>query len=67
MQAMATKGTQDMNQADMILKNGPSARKEMLHQLNLGNQAYRLGDYKIIVGNPGEYWTTLTLWAGDML
>lgn len=44
-----------VDQADMILNNGPSVRKEMLHQLNLGDQAYRLGDYKIIVGNPGEY------------
>jgi len=44
-----------IDQSDMILKNGPSARVEMLHQLNLGDQAYRLGDYKIIVGNPGEY------------
>ena len=44
-----------VDQADMIFKNGPSARNEMLHQLNLGNQAYRDGDYKIIVGNPGDY------------
>ena len=34
----------------MILNNGPTKRTEMLHQLNLGNQAYRMGDYKIIVG-----------------
>ena len=39
-----------VNNAPMIFSAEPSRRHEILHQLNGGNQAYRMGDYKIIIG-----------------
>ena len=44
-----------VDQSGMLLWGGNSNRREILHQLNGGDQAIRIDDLKLIVGNAGEY------------